>query len=349
MDFETIREALASDNGPHMRIMEICGSHTDAIAKNGIPSILNERITLLTGPGCPVCVATSSYIDRLVEIASEGTTVVTFGDLIRVPGSQKSLEEARGTGAQVEMVYSPMDILSMAVAEPEREFVFAAVGFETTAPVYSLLIEEMISQGIKNIKLLTAMKTMPAAVEYMMSGGSPVDGFLAPGHVCVVTGADVFAPIAEKYGIPFAVSGFHGRELMAALYSLQENAGRGVVKNCYPAVVSGEGNVKAWNSVMKYFEHGDAAWRGLGVIPESGLYLREEYRKYDAGSFHLDSDTKKNKACHCDKILTGREKPADCPLFAKTCHPGNPQGACMVSTEGSCYSAFVHKKFTKNC
>ena len=349
MDMERIRSLLASGEGPRMRIMEICGSHTEAVARYGIPSLVSDRFTLLTGPGCPVCVATSSYVDRLIELARAGSVIVTFGDLIRVPGSRCSLAEIQSEGARVEMVYAPMDILPLAEAEPEKEFVFAAVGFETTAPVYALLAEEIVTGQIGNVRLLTALKTMPPVVECMLAEGAPVDGFLAPGHVCAVTGSGVFESIAETYGIPFAVSGFRGSELLVALYSLQEHAGQGIVTNCYPAVVSREGNKQAQEQVRRFFQPGDAVWRGLGRVPDSGLYLREEFRFLDAGSSGLDADSKKNPACHCDRVLTGRETPQDCPLFDRACRPGNPQGACMVSAEGSCHSQYVHRKFTKNC
>ncbi len=344
LTIEDIRHRLQTYDGPPMRIMEVCGSHTDAVAKNGIPSLLSDRITLLSGPGCPVCVTTSSYIDRLVELARQGKVIVTFGDLIRVPGSRDSLSAVRGEGCRVEMVYSPMDVIDMAVAEPETEFVFAAVGFETTAPVYALLMEEIVDKNRSNVKLLTALKTMPEVITQMLSDGAPVDGFLAPGHVSVVTGYECFEPIAKKYDIPFAVSGFTGEELLGALYSLISHRGQGVVTNCYPSVVTREGNEKAKKAVGIFFQKCSAAWRGLGRVSDSGYVLREEYRRWDAGSEGLVQDEKKNPACCCDQVLTGRMRPYECPLYGKVCQPMNPQGACMVSTEGSCYSYFINKR-----
>ena len=198
-----IKEELATYDGRPIKLMEICGSHTDAIASNGIPSLLSEKIELVSGPGCPVCVTASSYIDKLIDLAREGYTVVTFGDLIRVPGSAVSLSEVRGEGAKVEMLYSPMDVIELAKNSPDERFVFAAVGFETTTPIYALLIEEIVESNIKNISLLTSIKTMPEVVEHILSGGAKIDGFIAPGHVSVVTGYDIFTPIAKKYSIPF--------------------------------------------------------------------------------------------------------------------------------------------------
>ena len=365
MNIELIKRELLDYDGPEVRIMEVCGSHTDAIAKFGIPSLLSEKIKLLSGPGCPVCVTTSAYIDKLVELAGEGKVIVTFGDLIRVPGSARSLADVRGRvgekasgglageisiasagmkSGRVEMVYSPMDIIPLAENEPDTEFVFAAVGFETTTPVYALLMDEIIERGLKNVKLLTAVKTMPQVIDAIMSSGPAINGFLAPGHVSVVTGWEIFTPIAEKYSVPLCVSGFGAEELLIAIYGLVKHRGQGVVKNYYPSVVTAEGNQTAKKAVEKYFRPADAAWRGLGVITGSGMLLRDEYSEYDAGSSGLDSDEKKNPACRCDQVLMGHIRPYECPLYAKVCNPMNPQGACMVSTEGSCYSYFTNKR-----
>lgn len=327
-----------------MRIMEICGSHTAAIAKNGIRSLLSDKIELISGPGCPVCVTPTAYVDRAITLAeTPGNVVVTFGDLMRVPGSTYSLAEAKGSGARVEMVYSPLDILALAEKEPETTFIFAAIGFETTTPVYALLVDTLVREQIQNVKLLTALKTMPPVVEKLLSDGVEIHGFLAPGHVSVVTGSRAFQPLAEKYALPFGVAGFSGEELLTALYGIVKARGEGKVFNFYPAVVTEEGNLRAQELVEKYFVVGDATWRGLGEIAGSGLYLREEYARYDAGSRGLSEDQKKNKACRCDRVLTGRVKPKECPLFGSVCTPLTPQGACMVSEEGSCNAAYRYK------
>lgn len=340
-DLESVKKFLRDYDGPPMNIMEICGSHTASIAKNGIPSLLSRKIRLLSGPGCPVCVTPSSYIDRLIDLSGrDGTCVVTFGDLIRVPGSGGSLSSARGSGARVEMVYSPMDILPMAEKEPDTTFVFAAVGFETTTPVYALLLKEITEKKIRNIRLLTAIKTMPPVVRYLCGNGAPVGGFLAPGHVCVVAGYRDFEPIAEQYSIPFGVAGFSGRELLVALCGIVRNRGRGVVQNYYPMVVTRDGNTEAQALIREYFEEAPALWRGIGMIPASGRVIREKYREFDAGSYDLTEDLKANPACRCDQVLTGRLRPYECPLFGTGCTPMRPQGACMVSQEGSCFSYF---------
>ena len=341
MGLAEMRDFLENYNGPQIRIMEVCGSHTAAISKNGIRDMLSPNIELISGPGCPVCVTPTAYVDRLVELAlTPGYCVITFGDMLRVPGSKHSLSEAQGLGGRTQMVYSPMDIVELAEREPETIFVFAAVGFETTTPVYALLLEEIIEKDLKNVKLLTALKTMPGVIRYLCENGAGIDGFLAPGHVAVVTGSNEFLPLAEKYSIPFGVSGFEGKEILQALCGIVKAKGLGKVMNFYPKVVSENGNETAKKMVDKYFEKADAAWRGMGMIPQTGMVLRNEYAIYDVGSKELSEDNKRNKACCCDKILMGKMKPKQCPLFGKTCKPLTPQGACMVSEEGSCRSAF---------
>ncbi|MCR4604761.1 MAG: hydrogenase formation protein HypD [Eubacterium sp.] len=344
MDLEVIKEYLSTYDGPDVFIMEVCGSHTEAISSQGIPSMISDRIHLISGPGCPVCVSTSSYVDRLVELAKEGKVIATFGDLIRVPGSDKSLSEVKGEGARVEMVYSPLDIIELAKNEPDEQFVFAAVGFETTAPVYALLVEEILDAGLKNVQLLTSIKTMPQVIEYILSAGAKIDGFFAPGHVSVVTGYEIFEPIAEKFSVPFGVAGFTGERLITALYGIMNNIGNGVVKNYYPSVVMREGNSMAIEKIKKYFEPCDAVWRGLGCVQGSGLILKKEYAHLDAGSTGLDEDKKRNPACSCDRVLMGKISPPQCPLYGKACTPMSPQGACMVSTEGSCFSYYSNSR-----
>lgn len=332
-------------SGRPLTFMEVCGSHTAAIAKYGIKSLLSDRIRLVSGPGCPVCVTPSSYIDRLIELAGKpDTCVATFGDLLRVPGSTQSLSEAKGMGAKTAMVYSPMNLLGMAKEHPDITYVFAAVGFETTAPVYTLLIEEAQKEKIGNIRLLTSLKTMPAVIGWLLEQGTKLDGFLAPGHVCAVTGSSYFDELAFRYQMPFAVSGFKDTELVTAIYGLVRMAEKKecLVKNFYPSVVEQGGNTVALEKMRQYFEPCSAVWRGMGCIENSGLLLNEKYQSFDAGSKGLDEDKKRNDGCRCGEILTGRLEPRECPLFGTVCHPGEPQGACMVSYEGSCYQNFVN-------
>lgn len=346
MTMEEISTFLREYDGEPIRLMEICGSHTAAIARYGIRDILSPKIELISGPGCPVCVTPSAYIDKLIDLAKEPhTCVASFGDLLRVPGSEKSLSEAKGEGANVAMVYSPMDVLALAKNNPRTNYVFAAVGFETTAPVYTLLIEEAQKNGLTNIRLLTALKTMPKAIDWLIGNGAKIDGFLAPGHVCAITGSTYFEELAKRYEIPFAVSGFADTELLIAIYGLVHMAKNheSTVRNFYPAVVESHGNEVALQKLAHYFTPCDATWRGMGELADSGLRLRDEYSSFDAGSMGLDEDKKKNKGCCCGEILKGNMRPTDCPLFGTVCYPQNPQGACMVSYEGSCFQAFANK------
>ncbi|MCR4694634.1 MAG: hydrogenase formation protein HypD [Pseudobutyrivibrio sp.] len=343
MEISALVDFLQNYDGPKIRLMEVCGSHTHAIAKHGIRDLLSANIELLSGPGCPVCVTPTAYIDKLIEIClRENTTVATFGDLLRVPGSKESLNEAKGRGGRVAMVYSPMDVLGLAKENPDMNYVFAAVGFETTAPVYTLLLDQVQAMGLENVQVLTALKTMPGAISYLCENGAQIDGFIAPGHVCAITGADYFAGLAEKYQIPFAVSGFGDRELVIAIYGLAQMVinKEHVVKNYYTSVVDSGQNDIVVSQFNKYYEKADVAWRGMGIIPGSGLVLKDEFKKYDAGSIGLDQDNKRNKACRCGEILMGKCKPSDCPLFGKVCTPMHPEGACMVSEEGSCFNAY---------
>lgn len=335
---------LRDYDGPVMKIMEVCGTHTAQISKTGVRKILSPKIELISGPGCPVCVTVTDYIDRCIALAKEPEHVlVSFGDMLRVPGSHGSLRDAQTTGACVRMVYSPIDMLKLAEKEPDKTFIFAAVGFETTAPVYALLIKEALERKLTNIRLLTSLKVMPPVVDWICSNQGGIDGFLAPGHVSVITGSAMYKTLAEKYQLPFVVAGFEGEELLAAVYALLRLRGKGLVRNMYPLVVTEEGNVMAQQEVSRYFEPGDAVWRGMGMIPGSGMYLRPEYARFDAGSRELVSDAEMNPACRCADVLTGRITSEQCPLFGTACTTEHPQGACMVSMEGSCFNRLMEK------
>lgn len=345
MNITDITEFLSNYDGEELSFMEVCGTHTAAISENGIPSILSNKIKLISGPGCPVCVTVADYIDRLCTLALEDNTcVVTFGDLIRVPGSSSALQETKSKGGQIRMVYSPFEIIDLAEKDTDTTYVFAAVGFETTTPIYAVLLEKIIEEDIKNIRLLTALKTMPAAIDTLCQMGGKIDGFIAPGHVSVITGANEFKPLAEKYNLPFVVSGFKGEELLASIYALVKLKGQGKVLNLYKSAVTDTGNEKAKALVNKYFEPCDTVWRGIGRINNSGMALKKEYAAYDAGSRELIHDNVKNKKCRCGEVITGFSSPCDCPLFAKACTPENPQGACMVSNEGACFHYYINNR-----
>lgn len=345
MELKELTKFLSEYDGEPLAFMEVCGTHTAAISEAGLPSILSDKIRLISGPGCPVCVTVASYIDALCELSlKENTCVVTFGDMIRVPGSKLSLQQAKSTGARVEMVYSPFEIINLAQNDTSTTFVFAAVGFETTTPIYALLLEKIINMSIENIRFLTALKTMPNAIDAICKMGCKVDGFIAPGHVSVITGANAFGSLAKEQGLPFVISGFKAEELLACVYALVKLKGQGKVLNLYKSAVDEQGNLKAQNLVGKYFQTADASWRGMGIIKNSGLILREKYKKYDAGSEALINDLAMNKGCRCGDVITGFISPAECPLFGKVCTPENPQGACMVSAEGSCFHYFINNR-----
>ena len=341
MDIKDIVKALKEYDGPEVRIMEVCGTHTAAISENGIPSMLSDKIKLISGPGCPVCVTVTAVIDKLVELSMRDDTIVlTFGDLIRVKGSSKSLADAKGEGAHVKMVYSPMETVELAKKDPDHTYVFAAIGFETTTPVYAMVLEKAIENGLKNLRLLTSLKTMPQVIRWVVNNGGGIDGFIAPGHVATITGSNEYKELSDELGIPFVVSGFEGTQLLMTIFALVSMKGKTGVKNMYKGVVTEKGNEKAKEIVNKYFTPSDASWRGMGKIPGSGMVLKDVYKEFDAGSYDLDEDHMPVGCC-CASVLVGKIKPSDCPLFGKSCTPDNAHGACMVSTEGSCYNYFV--------
>ena len=343
------KDYLQNYDGPPLRIMEVCGTHTAAIFKSGIRSFLSPNIRLVSGPGCPVCVTVPAYIDRCIEIClSPGCELLCFGDLLKVPGTERTLSDAKGSGGRVRMVWSPFDTLPLAEREPETTFVMAAIGFETTAPAFGLLLEEAEARGVRNIKLMTSLKSALAAIDWVCAMGEAIDAFLCPGHVSVVTGADAYMPLAEKYGKPFIVAGFEGEHLLAAIRAAAEEAaaGRGGVRNFYTEAVSPQGNVKAREVTERFFRLGGAEWRGLGSVAESGYYLREEYRAYDisvAGGVDCFAAARNDgvavtasDSCRCGDVILGRIDPDECPLFGTACAPPHPIGPCMVSAEGAC-------------
>ncbi|MDR1069923.1 MAG: hydrogenase formation protein HypD [Gracilibacteraceae bacterium] len=339
-----VLEALRGYGGPELRFMEVCGTHTAAIFRHGIRSMISPSLRLVSGPGCPVCVTPAAYIDRAVELALEpGVTLATFGDMMKVPGSRVSLDEAKGEGARVMLMYAPGEALAQARAHPERQYVVAAVGFETTAPVYALALEQIRREGLRNVRLLTALRRVIPVLRYVCDTDSGIHGFLAPGHVSTVIGADAFRPLARRYGRPFVVAGFGGEDILRALYALLRLArsGRADVLNAYPAAVRREGNPAALGCVEKYFTAGAAEWRGMGEIPNSGYYLREEYREYDAGSRASGAGASPEPGgepagCKCGEVILGRITPPECPLFRGACTPLRARGPCMVSAEGTC-------------
>ena len=337
MDEKELAAFLQNYNGRPLRLMEVCGTHTSALYRTGLRQLLSKKITLVSGPGCPVCVTPTAYIDKLVEFAFEpGYRVMTFGDMLAVPGSRMSLAEARDRGGAADFFYAPEEMLKRAAAHPEITYVLAAVGFETTAPVWATIIREAAAREIKNLKFLTALKTMPQALSFLCGQGK-IDGFLCPGHVAVITGSEPYSRLAEEFGETMVIGGFSRSLLLRALTRLVLESSRSHTGmwNEYPSVVKPEGNPAARQILDEVFEAGDAAWRGIGILKGSGLYIKEKYRDWDAGSRGLDEDAVP-KGCLCSRIVLGAALPGQCPYFGKGCTPEHPVGACMVSSEGTC-------------
>ena len=341
-EHKTANEVLATYDGPRLRIMEVCGTHTHEIFRLGIRSLLPEQVDLISGPGCPVCVTPVGFIDEALWLAERGVTITTFGDLVRVPGTKGSLATARAAGARVQVVYSPLDALAYAREHTDEQVCFLSVGFETTVPAACLAVDQARSEGITNFCLLTANKTMPNA--YAALKGS-ADVFLYPGHVHAITGTQLCEDLVAE-GVSGVIAGFTAKELVTALAVALTKASQGkpFFVNAYPRVVRAEGTPAAVALIEKVMEPCDAEWRGLGVIPGSGLALREEYAAFDARLCHdvPAIEGRANPACRCGEVLRGDCKPSDCPLFGKACDPMHPVGACMVSGEGSCSAYYQY-------
>ncbi|NNJ28863.1 hydrogenase formation protein HypD [Lacrimispora defluvii] len=339
MKIQEVIDKLKSYDGEPVKIMEVCGTHTSSIFKNGIRSMISPKIKLISGPGCPVCVTSAAYIDRLTEFSlKEDHCVLTFGDMMKVKGSSMSLTEAKAAGGKVKILYSPLMALTEAREHKNIQYLFAAVGFETTAPVYALMMEEMQQKNITNLKLLTSVKTIIPALSYICEKEKNIDAFLSPGHVSVITGADSYRELAEKYQKPFVIAGFEGEHILAAVYEImsQLKAGRYEVKNMYAAAVKEKGNEKARALLSKYFEQGDDFWRGIGIIENSALRLKKKYEIFDGGSRIEGINEEMPKGCKCTDVILGRKNPAECPLFKTACTPLHAIGPCMVSSEGAC-------------
>lgn len=340
MEIREVIDYLKSYNGPQLKIMEVCGTHTASIFKAGIRSLISDKIKLISGPGCPVCVTPTAFIDKCIEYASmDGYELMTFGDMMKVPGSSDSLSEAKGRGAaNIHLMYSPFEALKKAQQHPEKTFVIAAVGFETTAPAYALMLKEAKQKGIRNIRLVTALKTAIPALHWICQNQEDIDGFICPGHVSVITGSTVYDELAAEYGKPFVVTGFEAEHILASLYRIvkQIESGKGQTENLYRNAVKADGNAKALQVMDEVYDKGPAMWRGLGVIEESGLYLSEEYAEYDGGSRDLFADMELPAGCSCSDVIVGKVNPDECAMFGKLCTPMKPFGPCMVSSEGAC-------------
>ena len=328
-------------------LMEVCGTHTMSIARFGIKSILPKNIDLISGPGCPVCVTPNSYVDHAIALSRKKNLVIcTFGDMMKVPGSTSSLAREHMNGADVRMVYSTIDALEIAKQNPQLEIVFLGVGFETTSPTIAASIDIADRSSLKNYSVLSSNKVVPPALEALMSGGPKLDGFLLPGHVSTIIGIKGYSDFASKHSVAMAIAGFEPLDILGAICEIvqQISLGKEMLANSYGRAVSAEGNPRAIEMLEKIFEPCDAAWRGIGVIPESGLKIREEYSRFDAAKkFSVAiEETREHPGCICGSILRGIARPDQCPLFGKNCTPEDPVGSCMVSSEGTCAAAFKY-------
>lgn len=323
-------------------LMEVCGTHTVAIARNGIRNLMPQGIRLASGPGCPVCVTSNKDIDTVIALTRiPNVTIATFGDMTRVPGSTSSLLKEQAAGRSVQIVYSPLDALALAEKNPDREIVFVGVGFETTTPLVAAAIKRAAAKGLKNFTVFGAHKNMPNALEAIVNDSNlQLDALILPGHVSTIIGVEPYKFLAEKYGVPGVITGFEPVDVLQgiAMIMRQLHEGRAEIEIAYARGVMPQGNPVALAAIDEVFETCPAVWRGLGEIPGSGYKIREKYAEFDAvRRFQPDVEpTQDPKGCRCGDILRGIMPPNECPLFRKVCTPENPVGPCMVSSEGSC-------------
>ena len=322
-------------------LMEVCGGHTMSIHRYGIPALLPENIKLLSGPGCPVCVTSRSFIDHAVALARRPEVIITtYGDLIRVPGTESTLDREKAAGRDVRIVGSTLEALKMARENPGKRVVFLGIGFETTAPGSAAAVKMAQKEGLQNFFLLSAHKVMPPAMEALITEGVTINGYICPGHVSTITGAAIYDFIPAKYGLGCVIAGFEPTDILQSILMLvrQIEQGRPCVEIQYNRAVQARGNLKAQELLRDVFEPGDDWWRGFGILPHSGLKLKADFAAWDAEKVFQVSlpEPAEEKGCICGELLKGLKKPTDCKLFGKACTPENPVGACMVSNEGAC-------------
>jgi hydrogenase expression/formation protein HypD len=342
--------AVCRQVGRRVQFMEVCGTHTVAVFRSGIRSLLPPELRLVSGPGCPVCVTAQRHIDAALQLAAErGVVIATYGDMMRVPGRLGSLEALRADGARINVINSARGALQLARQNPDQQVVLLAVGFETTAPATAATVLEADRQRVDNFSVLMCHKLVVPAMRALLADGDvPLDGFLCPGHVSVIIGASAYRPIAEHDRKPCVVAGFEPPQIIAGLVHLlrQVAEGRAEVENVYAAAVSEEGNAVALDLLERVFEPADTAWRALGVIPQSGLELASAHRRFDAlQRFRLElGEDDDHPECRCGEVIQGRAEPAACPLFANACTPITPVGPCMVSSEGTCAAWYKYNR-----
>ncbi len=343
-------DVLMGEYSRPLRFMEVCGTHTVSIFRSGLRSLLPTSITHLSGPGCPVCVTHDREVAAYLQLAEKpGVIIATFGDLMRVPGpGGKNLKEAQARGAKVEIVYSPHDALTLAQNNPAAKVVFLGVGFETTAPTVAATVQMARAKNINNFYILSFHKLVPPALRILLAGDeADIDAFLLPGHVSTVLGIEPYRFVASEFNKPGIIGGFDPADILQSLLLMLEMimGGKADIINQYSRAVADQGNPKARRIMDEVFETGDALWRGIGSVPQSGLFMRAPYAAFDAWKeFDLTlPDVPEIKGCKCGAVLKGQMMPNDCPLFGKACTPAKPVGPCMVSTEGSCAAYFKYK------
>jgi len=347
---EELHHLMKTINRP-LKLMEVCGTHTVEIFRHGIRDVIPKSITLLSGPGCPVCVTAVQDVDAAIAIAkTPGVILATFGDMMRVPGGKESMLEARSQGADIRVLYSPLDALKLAQEDRTKQVVFFATGFETTSPLIAGTLAHAEQTGTENFTIYAAFKLVPPALRALLdSPDVQVDGFILPGHVSTIIGKKPYEFVAADYHIPSVITGFEAAEIIEGILMIVRQIAdkRANIEIQYKNVVREEGNPRAVALLEKYFEPSDAYWRGIGIIPKSGLTLKNEYASRDANKkFHPPvSDAKEPELCSCGDILRGVKLPTECPLFGSGCTPENPVGPCMVSTEGSCAAYYKYGSY----
>lgn len=340
---EKIKNTVTRD----WKIMEVCGGQTHSLVKNGLLDLLPNQVQMIHGPGCPVCVTPMQLIDKAIYLAGQDNVILcSFGDMLRVPGSTKSLLDAKADGAQVRILYSPLEAVQLAQKNPDKEVVFFAVGFETTAPANAMSVLQAHKMGVTNYSILTSHVLVPPAIEAVMNDKeSNIDGFLAAGHVCTIMGISEYGPLVERYKMPIVVTGFEPVDLLQGIYMTVQQLEQGVYKleNQYSRVVKSEGNLLAIQMIEEVFDIKDRQWRGIGSIPNSGYELNSAFARYDANvKFDITIPSIAQQSnCIAGQVLKGIKKPHDCPEFGKGCTPEFPLGAPMVSSEGAC-AAYYH-------
>lgn len=341
---ESIRTFAPADR--EVTLMEVCGTHTVSIARNGIRSLMPDTVRLSSGPGCPVCVTSNHDIDKVIALAHvPGVIITTFGDMTRVPGSTSSLLAEQAAGADVRIVYSPLDALRIAQENPDRQVVFVGVGFETTTPLVAMAIKRAANAGLANFSVYAAHKNMPGALEAIVNDPAlKVDALILPGHVSTIIGVEPYRFLAQRYGIPGVITGFEPNDMLQgiAMIMRQIAEGRADIEIAYSRGVMQEGNPTALAAIEEVFRTVPANWRGIGEIPGSGYEIRDEFAAFDAMKRFAPEvePTVEHAGCRCGDVLRGIITPADCPLFRKVCTPENPIGPCMVSSEGACAAYF---------